>query len=150
MSIFKPILTLLFCLGIYGCGNDTNNMPPGFLDEPPPPPTSETSVLSGGTLMLDPHVTDSVLVLQQGTIMAWGKRGEVDMPNDSIGVDMRGKWLYPGTLVELNKGVVKAGLRKNQPANMIILSQDPELGPVDQVAVVGEITQGTLRLDSPE
>ncbi len=150
MSIFKPILPLLFCLGIYGCSNETNDMPPGFLDEPPPPPTSETSVLSGGTLMLDPPVTDSVLVLHQGTIMAWGKRGEVAMPNDSIGVDMRGKWLYSGTVAELNEGIVKADLLINQPANMIILSQDPALGPIDQVAVVGEITQGKLRLDSPE
>ena len=76
-------------------------MPPGFLDEPPPKPKSNTLVLSGGDLVLDTVIADAVVVIQNGKLLAWGKRGEVDMPNDSIGADMRGKWISPGTPEDL-------------------------------------------------
>ena len=70
-------------------------MPPGFVDEPPPPPTSDTIILSGGTLLTEPPITDSVVVITDGLVMGWGQRGSQDVPNDSIGKDMRGKWLKP-------------------------------------------------------
>ena len=69
---------------------------PGFLDPAPPGPTSDTTVLSGGTIVAGEVINDAVLVLTNGKLVAYGARGSVDIPNDSIGVDMRGKWIAPG------------------------------------------------------
>ena len=87
--------------------SNSESMPPGFTDAPPPPPSSNTLVLSGGVLLLDTPITDSVVVITDGKILAWGRRGEVDMPNDSIGLDMRGKWLRAAS--SLNSGSLTSG-----------------------------------------
>jgi hypothetical protein len=67
--------------------------PPGFTDTPPPAPVSDTVILSGGILLTEPPITDSVIVITQGVITGWGRRGEMDIPNDSIGRDVRGLWI---------------------------------------------------------
>lgn len=76
------------------------DMPPSFLDEAPPPPTSATEILGGGTLVLPDgsFVNDALIVITNGKLIAWGKRGEVDVPNDSIGYDLRGKWIQTDEL----------------------------------------------------
>ena len=71
--------------------------PPGFTDAPPAAPTSATTILSGGILLTDTPISDSVVVITNGAVIAWGRRGEVELPNDSIGIDMRGKWIRPAT-----------------------------------------------------
>lgn len=104
---------------------DEASLPPGFTDAPPPPPTSNTLVLSGGKLVLDGKtIIDSVVVISDGLIKGWGKRGDVAMPNDSIGKDLRGKWLLPVT-----------GLQMDQTAAIDILDAAPTPGliPAGQV-----------------
>ncbi|MEM9622053.1 MAG: hypothetical protein AAF993_10420 [Pseudomonadota bacterium] len=91
-------------------------LPPGFTDAPPPPPTSSTQILSGGTLLAEPPVADAVVVITNGQLVAWGKRGEVEVPNDSIGFDVRGMWLQAGPAVSLKTG---------QAANLEIYSTNP-------------------------
>ena len=41
------------------------------------------------------EVVDSLVVITDGDLIAWGTRGDVDVPNDSIGFDLRGKWIEP-------------------------------------------------------
>ncbi|MEM7001179.1 MAG: hypothetical protein AAF529_10350 [Pseudomonadota bacterium] len=104
---------------------DEASLPPGFTDAPPPPPTSNTLVLSGGKLVLGGEtIIDSVVVISDGLIKGWGKRGEVAMPNDSIGKDLRGKWLLPIT-----------SLQRDQTAAIDILDSAPAAGliPAGQV-----------------
>ncbi len=95
-TISVAIATLV-CFGIAHAA-----APPGFLDEAPAPPTSATVILSGGTLVLAQPIADAVVVITNGEVQAWGKRGAVDVPSDSVGRDMRGKWLLP-------KGELAAG-----------------------------------------
>ena len=93
---------LLSTLAVFSLAAAQAPLPPGFLDEAPPLPTSDTVILSGGTLVLTPAIADAVVVITDGVVQAWGKRGEVDVPSDSVGRDMRGKWLVP-------KGSLAAG-----------------------------------------
>ena len=67
--------------------------PPGFTDAPPPAPVSDTVILSGGILLTEPPITDSAIVITEGVVTGWGRRGEMDIPNDSIGRDVRGLWI---------------------------------------------------------
>ena len=90
--------------------NATATSPPGFLDPAPPPPSSDTLILSGGTL-LDPLLLpdhpeglfDAVVVVREGLLIGVGKRGEVDVPNDSRGIDASGHVLVaaPGAPLAL-------------------------------------------------
>lgn len=113
------LLGLLFPL-LSACEqpDNTQSMPPGFTDAPPPSPTSNTMVLSGGTLLVDPPVADAVLVITDGKVQAWGQRGQIEMPNDSIGHDMRGKWLQPA-----------ADPMPGQTAAFRIYAENPDTNP---------------------
>lgn len=114
-------------------------MPPGFLDEPPPPPTSATAILSGGILLLPDgsEVVDSLVVITDGDLIAWGTRGDVDVPNDSIGFDLRGKWIEPVLW------------QAQQPAVLRVADQDPRLDAFSD-NYVGGYENGTLTLPDPE
>jgi hypothetical protein len=127
---------------------DTQHLPPGFLDEPPPPPSSNTQVLSGGTLVLNQIIPDSVLVVQDGILLAWGARGEVAMPNDSIGLDMRGKWIVPGPFANLTEGTLPEvdSWQPQAPANLLIFDKDPRLGKVSEEEIYGRLLDGMLDL----
>jgi imidazolonepropionase-like amidohydrolase len=124
------------------------SMPAGFLDEAPPPPVSDTVVLSGGNLILAKVTPDTAIVLHAGKLIAWGKRGEVNMPNDSVGRDLRGKWLTPGTLTDLeastlpNLGELKIGA----VANMLIFNTGPDLAGATGDDLHGVITNGELQI----
>ncbi|NKB98105.1 MAG: hypothetical protein GKR90_06375 [Pseudomonadales bacterium] len=114
-------------------------MPPGFLDEPPPPPTSATAILSGGTLLLPDggEIPDSLVVITNGDLVAWGTRGAVDVPNDSIGFDLRGKWIEP------------IALDPQAQAALRIADQDPRVDSFNGT-YVGGYEDGTLTLPEPE
>ena len=102
------LASVMICLGCGEAGTDQpsttaseeQSLPPGFLDEAPPPPTSATEILGGGTLVLPDgsFVEDSLLIITDGKLVAWGKRGDVDVPNDSVGFDLRGKWIQAAEL----------------------------------------------------
>lgn len=130
------------------------NLPPaGFLDAPPPLPVSDTIVLSGGNLILDAVTTDTAIVLQQGKLMAWGKRGEVDMPNDSIGKDLRGKWITPGTLTDLEAATLPnlTALKVGAAANMLVFKTGPDISRATSDDLYGTISNGELQiLDASE
>ena len=123
-------------------------MPAGFLDDAPPPPVSDTIVLSGGNMVLDGVTTDTAIVLQNGKLIAWGKRGEVDMPNDSIGKDLRGKWITPGTLTDLEAATLPnlAALKKGAKANMLVFKTGPDLAGATTDDLYGTITNGELQI----
>ena len=115
----------------------TRNMPPGFMDEAPPPPTSDTLVLSGGTLITDTELHDSVVVLHKGKLVTWGKRGATDMPNDSIGFITAGKFVVPGSMEDLEAGALPNLSRfiTDQPANLLVFDvYDPASLPGAQLA----------------
>lgn len=106
----RQTLTLV-CLALLaslaGCAEEQKvtatqekDLPPSFLDEAPPLPTSATEILGGGTLVMPDgsFVEDSLIVITDGKLVAWGPRGEVEVPNDSIGHDLRGKWIQAAAL----------------------------------------------------
>ncbi len=124
------------------------DLPPGFLDEPPPPPTSTTQVLSGGTLVIDTVIEDSVVVLSNGRLVAWGKRGAVDMPNDSVGFDLRGRWITPGRWEQAASGslVHEPQLQVGEVANLLIFKRPPPYSKPDEGDLGGRVVDGTLEL----
>lgn len=123
-------------------------MPPGFLDTPPPPPTSSTQVLSGGTLVADRMIEDSVVVLTNGTLVAWGKRGEVAMPNDSVGFDLRGHWIMAGSWQQAAAGELplEAPLPVGEAANLVIVRQPPPFENLRESDLGGRVVDGKLEL----
>ncbi len=145
--------------GLAGCGGSADNpeavateateMPPGFLDPAPPPPTSDTLILSGGTLVVMNEdgastIADSVVVVQGTKLVAYGVRGEVDVPNDSIGRDFRGKWLIPGSPTEAIPST--AGLNIGEDLSLVIVDQPPMGGSVDPATIVGRLADGELKM----
>lgn len=131
-----------------GATAPSNNVPPSFLDPPPPPPTSTTHVLSGATVLSEPQVEDGVVVISQGRLVAWGKRGEVEMPNDSIGHDVRGKWIVAGIWSQSSApaAATDATFNLGQPANLLILRQPPPVtGELREADLAGRVYQGELQ-----
>ena len=152
------------CLAAVACGQtppeveagadaEPVGLPPGFLDEPPPGPTSATTVLSGGTLIIDDVISDAVVVVQNGVLLAWGARGEVDMPNDSVGLDMRGKWIVPGAqdALQANGNLPDLTLwQAGKPANLLILTSDPGQNDPGSNDLAGVVADGEIRIfDTP-
>ena len=142
MKILPLILSLIVTISLLnGCSeagknqasNDVSsnpstsaldNLPPGFTDDAPPPPTSSTQVLSGGTFENsgDVVLADAVIVLTEGNFIAAGARGNTDMPNDSIGHDMRGKFIVPGHVTD-GQIVFAESLTEGDVASLLILDQ---------------------------
>ena len=127
-------------------GSQSGSTPPGFTDDPPPPPVSETVILSGGTLLNPDPISDSLVIVTRGRLVGWGQRGSVDVPNDSIGSDMRGKWIVAGRLVNGQPTIDHELLKPGAPANLLFLNSDP--GTVSPAAdhVVGYAADGELTL----
>lgn len=139
---------LLGALLAVACGEQDKAMPAGFLDEPPPPPTSNTVVLSGGTLVLEQVTLDTAIVLQDGKLIVWGMRGEVDMPNDSVGKDVRGKWITPGTIGDLEAKNLPnlTALKMAAPANLLILKVGPDFHDATSADLYGIVEHGQLQI----
>ena len=167
MKILPVILSLMVTISLLnGCtevgknqgSNDVpstsstsalDNLPPGFTDEAPPPPTSSTQVLSGGTFenTREAVLVDAVIVLTEGNFIAAGTRGNTDMPNDSIGHDMRGKFIVPGHVTD-GQIVIADGLNEGDVASLLILDQSVDH---KDAKVLGYFKDGTLTmLDTSE
>ncbi len=115
----------------------SGELPPGFMDEPPPPPVSDTLVLSGGTLVMEKEIPDSVVFIKDGKLLAFGKRGEVDMPNDSIGYDLRGSFIK-----------ATSELKVDEIAQLAFYSESPDNNT--SAAQVGGYQLGELSLPAPK
>lgn len=112
----------------------TKTMPPSFLDKAPSGPVSDTMILSGGTLLGEPDLFDAVIVLQNGTVIAAGKRGAVPVPPDSIGIDTSGRFVAP-----TNAGEALVG-----NANLTIYADHP--GQVPDAAIHAAVVDGEYQL----
>ncbi|MEM1412837.1 MAG: hypothetical protein AAGH19_10815, partial [Pseudomonadota bacterium] len=91
-------------------------MPPSFLDEAPSGPVSDTIILSGGTLLGETEVFDAIVIVTRGQVVGAGKRGDVPVPADSIGIDTSGRF------IEINGD---AALPQSQRANVIVYEDHP-------------------------
>ena len=102
-------------------------LPPGYTDAPPPAPTSDTTILSGGTFLLAENIADSVVVISNNTLVAWGPRGMVALPNDSIGMDMRGKWIVAGDPADIENDnlALPSEVASGDPARLLVFNSDP-------------------------
>ncbi|MEM1436045.1 MAG: hypothetical protein AAGG11_18465 [Pseudomonadota bacterium] len=128
-------------VGIAGCGRPGADQasgtgsaaapdgPPGFLDPAPPMPDSDTLILSGGTLLgaavAEEHpegLFDAVVVVRDGTLIGFGRRGAIDVPADSVGIDTSGQFIEPvgtfttGAAVTLNVYGQRPQADAEQPA----------------------------------
>ncbi len=166
--MYKSTLTLLTTAVLAlsaGCSGDNNTkqvdiaqattsaeLPPGFLDEAPAPPTSTNQILSGGALVLDQTTNDTVLLIDKGNLGAWGKRGEVDVPNDSIGFDMRGKWLVPGRVSDIAAGTLPnlSAWKEGQAANLLVFDADPQLAKLSTDNLYAVVDQGVIEILKPD
>ena len=161
MSHLNPYrITVLLAVALLAaaCGSDRApaadqpvsepDMPPGFLDEPPPGPVSATTVFSGAMLLTDEVQSDAVVVVQNGLLLSAGIRGVVDMPNDSVGLDMRNRWIVPGTQADLETGNLPnlEHWRMDAPANLLVLDIDPRDSQVTSDNLVGIVADGEIRL----
>ena len=149
------LILLLFAANLIvlgsGCSqrkNETANMPPSFLDPAPSRPTSDTAIWAGVNLLTDPPINDYLLVIDKGRVVGWGQRGTVDVPNDSMGVDMRAYWISPKAGAQFQQS--SAG--KIKLTDFLIL-RGKELGKtpsLDEATIVGEVTNSTLDFFQPE
>ncbi len=155
---FRSLILLTVAMLTVACGNDPapaaqeppaeREMPPGFLDEPPPGPVSATTVFSGAVLLAEETQSDAVVVVQNGRLLGAGMRGAVEMPNDSVGLDMRNRWIVPGRQADLETGNLPnlEHWRVGAPANLLILDADPRDGQATGDNLVGVVIDGEIRL----
>ncbi len=155
---YRIVYLLIVTLFVAACGADPvpvedppqtePDMPPGFLDEPPPGPVSATTVFSGAMLLTTDVKSDAVVVVQNGRLLSSGLRGEVEMPNDSVGLDMRNRWIVPGRQADLETGnLPNLDLwRTGSPANLLILDADPRAAPPTADSLIGVVVDGEIRL----
>ena len=149
------LLLLLYTVNLIflgsGCSqskNETANMPPSFLDPAPSRPTSDTAIWAGVNLLTDPPINDYLLVIEKGRVVGWGQRGSVDVPNDSMGVDMRAYWISPKTGAQFQH----SSSGKIQLTDFLVL-RGSKLGKtpsLDEATIVGEVTNSTLDFFQPE
>ena len=151
MKLLLLLCTVNLIVLVSGCSqskNETANMPPSFLDPAPSRPSSETAIWAGVNLLTDPPINDYLLVIEKGRVVGWGQRGSVDVPNDSMGVDMRAYWISPKTGAQFQHS--SAG--KIQLTDFLVL-RGRELGKtpsLDDATIVGEVTNSTLDFFQPE
>lgn len=115
----------------------SENLPPSFLDKPPQGPTSDTMILSGGTLITADELFDAVVVVQNGQVIAAGKRGTVPVPADSIGIDASGKFIVA---VDPERPLIGG------PAELLLYDAHP--GTRQPPTVYARVTAGQWQLAS--
>lgn len=131
--------------------------------EPPPPLTSSTQILSGGWLLSgdgsDPQF-DSIIIVRDGAIVGFGKRGSLDVPADSIGIDASGKWILPGNTEQLAAafgqrahdaptqfaGEQLAPIAVGRSAELVLLNSNPLTDPQALDDVHAVMIEGELRV----
>ncbi len=124
---------------------------------------SATQIYSGGWVVqgdgTEPQF-DHIVVVTDGQIMAVGKRGTIDVPADSIGIDVSGKWLLPGPLAALQAAFAERehdaplvfgstelnAFTANTPAHIVLLNANPLRDPAAFDDLHGIVTQGELTL----
>ena len=118
--------------------------PGGFLDDDTPAPQSDTVILSGGVFIRDgEELTDSVVVITGDKLVAWGKRGTVDIPNDSLGYDMTRKWIIAGQQTQDGSLKLMPPIEAGAEANLLLFKEPPS--PASSLsALAGYFSQGTL------
>lgn len=93
-------------------------------------------------------MSDYLLVIKKDQVVGWGQRGTVDVPNDSMGVDMRAYWIAPKAGAEFQySSVGEIQLNDFLVLRGSNLGQTPSL---DQATIVGEVTNLTLDFFQPE
>lgn len=112
--------------------------PASFLDEPPAPPESDTFILSGGTLIDGEDQFDAVVVVQSKRVIAAGKRGQVPVPPDSIGIDTSGKFI---TANDPNLTLIGG------PADLTVYNKHPE--KAEDASIYARVTNGRYELSEP-
>lgn len=135
--------------------------------EPPPPITSATQILSGGWLLRgdgsDPQF-DSILVIRDGKVVGLGKRGSVDVPADSVGIDASGKWILPGTADQLLAAFQErkhdaptqfataqmAAIEVGSTANLVLLKSNPLTDPQALEDVHAVVLDGVVQVLAKE
>ena len=151
MKLLLLLCTVNLIVLVSGCSqskNETANMPPSFLDPAPSRPSSETAIWAGVNLLTDPPINDYLLVIEKGRVVGWGQRGSVDVPNDSMGVDMRAYWISPKAGAQFQQ----SSEGKIQLTDFLVL-RGRELGKtpsLDEATIVGEVTNSTLDFFQPE
>ena len=151
MKLLLLLCTVNLIVLVSGCSqskNETANMPPSFLDPAPSRPTSDTAIWAGVNLLTDPPINDYLLVIEKGRVVGWGQIGSLDVPNDSMGVDMRAYWISPKAGAQFQQS--SAG--EIQLTDFLVL-RGSELGKtpsLDEATIVGEVTNSTLDFFQPE
>lgn len=131
--------------------------------EPPSPVTSATQILSGGWLLVgdgsDPQF-DTIVVIRDGLIVGVGKRGTVDVPADSVGIDASGKWILPGTAQQLKTAFDQRvhdaptqftsaqlpAIVVGRSAELVLLNSNPLIDPQALKDVHAIVSQGQVEL----
>ena len=93
-------------------------------------------------------MSDYLVVIKKGQVVGWGQRGTIDVPNDSMGVDMRAYWIAPKVGAEFQYS--SAG---EIELNDFLVLKGRDLGEatsLDKAAIVGEVTNLTLDFFQPE
>ncbi len=132
-----PMLAFAMTLFLSSCGQSkpetdpaveqSNATEPRNYPEPPPPMTSSTQILSGGWLLTGDGSKpqfDAIVVIREGVIVGVGKRGTIDVPADSVGVDASGKWILPGSSTQLTAAFAE---RKHDAPTQFSSSQLPAI-----------------------
>ena len=151
MKIFLLLCGINLIFWGSGCSpskNETGSMPPSFLDPAPSRPTSNTAIWAGVNLLTDPPINDYLLVIDKGRVVGWGQRGTVDVPNESMGVDMRAYWISPKAGAQFQY----SSTGKIQLTEFLVL-RGSELGKtpsLDEATIVGEVSNSTLDFFQPE
>jgi hypothetical protein len=70
------------------------------------------------------------------------------MPNDSVGKDMRGKWLTPGTRADLDAGSLpnKVSPTPDELANILIFKAAPDFSKLSADDLYAVVAQGELQI----
>ena len=136
------------------------------LPAPPAPMRSDNHIYSGGWLISGDGTQplfDAIVVVSNGKIAAIGKRGQIDVPADSIGIDASGKWLLPGSMESLKQafanrdhaapldfsGQSQPGFAAGAVADFVMLNRNPLRDPEAFGDVHAIISGGDMQLIDP-
>jgi hypothetical protein len=100
-------------------------------------PTGTAIVLQGATI-IEPrdgtHVSDGVIVIDSGRIVAAGASREVSVPRGVTTIDLRGKYVFPASAIV--EDVVRPTLMSFRPIDFIFRRCRSSLNPVRPCATL--------------
>lgn len=167
----RLLLCLVFVVSACGEPKEANSNSAAeasqSLPAPPAPMTSATQILSGGWLLSgdgsEPQF-DSILVIRDGKVVGMGKRGSVDVPADSVGIDASGKWILPGTTDQLQAAFQQRkhdaptkfaseqlpAIELGSAANLVLLKSNPLTDPQALEEVHAVVLGGVVQVLATE